>query len=114
VDDIDERSLVNAEFSIGLHPAIVLSTKEEIEADGMVRVVGISANTTISLPEDRIPVPPGLGLHKKCYVQCEVLETLPLSKVKSRHRKVWGAFYQDIQKQVKVVIERRKKASKQS
>ena len=74
--DLDQGCLVDAEMSCGRHPAIVLSTKEEIENDGLVRVVLISANTTIALPEDRIKVPRGLGMKKPCYVQCTKLETL--------------------------------------
>lgn len=111
MEDIGERSLVNADLSIGRHPAIVLSTNEEIEADEMVRVVGISSNTTISRLEDRIEVPAGLGLPKKCYVQCDVLETLSMRNVTSRGRKVHGPFYEKVMKQVNAVIERRKKST---
>ena len=111
MDNLSEGSLVNAELSIGRHPAIVLSTEEEIKTDGKVRVVGISSNTTISLPEDRIAIPPGLNLPKKCYVQCEVLETLHLREVESRHRKAFGPFFEKVKKQVKAVVERRKKST---
>jgi hypothetical protein len=49
VDTLDVGSIVSADLSIGKHPAIVLSTKDEIASTGTVFVVAISANTTLSL-----------------------------------------------------------------
>jgi mRNA-degrading endonuclease toxin of MazEF toxin-antitoxin module len=83
VDSFDIGSIVSANLSIGRHPALVLSTKEEIASTGMVLVVAISANTTLSLPEDLIPVPPGLGMKKKCYVQCGVREMIAADEITS-------------------------------
>ena len=49
VAKLDVGSVVSsAEFSFGRHPGIVLSTKEEIESSGMVLVVAISSNSSIS------------------------------------------------------------------
>jgi hypothetical protein len=108
VDDLDVGSVVDALMSIGRHPAIVLSTKEEIQTDEMVRLVCISSNSTISLPEDLIEVPRGLGMKKKCYVQCAKLETVHRNQVSPRNRKAFGVFLNKVLSQVNVAIERAK------
>lgn len=111
MDNLDVGSIVIANLSIGPHPAIVLSTKEEIQADGMVRVVAISANETIAVAEDRIEVPPRLGMKKKCFVQCDVTETLPENQVTFKNRKAWGPFLEQVRKQVKAAVDRAKKST---
>lgn len=102
---LDLGSIVSAPLSIGRHPAIVLSTKKEIASSGNVSVVAISKNTTISLPEDRIPVP-GLGLNK-CFVQCDVTETIPANQVTLRPRKAYGPFLESVLRQVKIARDRK-------
>ncbi len=106
VDDLDVGSIVLANLSIGKHPAIVLSTKGEIQDDGWVLADG-----TISLAEDRIKVPAKLGMSKECFVQCDVVETLSRNKVTSKHRKAYGPFLEQVRKQVKAAIERAKKST---
>ena len=111
MDNLDVGSIVSADLSIGPHPAIVLSTKEEIAANGTVFVVAISANTTLSLSEDLIEVPPGLGMKKKCFVQCGVVEVLPSSQVTPKGRKAWGTFLERVRKQVSIAADRAKKST---
>jgi mRNA-degrading endonuclease toxin of MazEF toxin-antitoxin module len=108
VDNLDSGSLVDADLSIGRHPAIVLSTKEEIAASGLALVVAISKNCTISLPEDRIEVPHRLGMKKKCYVQCDVIEILKANTLISRQRRAWGPFLESVKRQVRIADERKK------
>jgi hypothetical protein len=110
--DLDVGSIVSANMSIGNHPAIVLSSKEEIAVSGEVFVVAISANDKISDPDDLIKVPNGLGMKKKCYVQCGETQVLPVNQVKSLNHKAWGQFLVDVRKQVKVAMDRRKQAAK--
>ena len=109
MDDLDVGSIVMADLSIGSHPAIVLSTKDEIESRGIVLVVAISSNTTLSLTEDLIEVPSKLGMTKKCYVQCGTAETLPVNKVSSKKRKAWGTFLERVVRQAKIAADRAKK-----
>lgn len=109
VNTLGVGSLVNAELSIGKHPAIVLSVTDE-----SVVVVAISANSTLSNPEDMIEVPhKGLGLTKKCYVHCGVVELLPRDKVTSRNRKAWGPFLASVLKQVQIAADRVKKGTRE-
>jgi mRNA-degrading endonuclease toxin of MazEF toxin-antitoxin module len=109
VDKLGLGSIVMAELSIGRHPAIVLSTEEEIASSGMVLVVAISANTTISRPEDMIEVPARLGMKKKCFVQCAVQEMLSRDQVTSKHRTAFGRFLEDVKKQAKIARDAAKK-----
>jgi hypothetical protein len=111
VDDLDVGSIVSANLSIGRHPAIVLNTKEEIAASGTVFVVAISANTTLSLPEDLIKVPPRLGMKKKCFVQCGLVEMVRRNQVTPKGRKAWGPFLEQVRRQVIVAAERGKKST---
>ena len=104
-------SIVRASLSIGSHPAIVLNSKQEIEGTETVFVVAISSNTTLSLPEDLIEVPRGLGMKKKCFVQCGVVEMLPRNQVAPTGRKAWGAFLERVRKQVRIAADRAKKST---
>ena len=109
--NLDVGSIVEAELSFGRHPAIVLSAQKEIASSGKVFVVAISANTTISLPEDLIEVPRGLGMKKKCYVQCKETELVPIDKVTPNGRKAWGIFLEQVHKQVRTAAGRAKKST---
>jgi hypothetical protein len=78
----------------------------------MVLVVAISANTTISHQEDRIEVPSrGLGMKKKCFVQCDVVERVSENQVKHLGKKVWGTFLDDVQKKVRAAMDRAKEST---
>lgn len=111
MDKLDVGSIVSANLSFGRHPAIVLSTEKEIADSGVVSVVAISSNATISLPEDLIEVPRRLGMTKKCYVQCSIIEDLPISDVVTKGRKAFGPFLEQVLRQVKVAAERAKKST---
>ena len=111
MDILDEGSIVSAELSFGRHPAIVLSTKKEIEDTGLVHVVAISANKTISRPDDLISVPRRLGMTKKCYVQCGETEVLDVSQVTLKPYRAYGPFLESVKKQVEIASERAKKST---
>ena len=111
MDNLDVGSIVLANLSIGSHPAIVLSTKEEIADSGMVFVVAVSANTTLSLPDDLIEVPPGLGMKKKCYVQCGIVEMLSVRNVTPKNKKAYGPFLEKVIRQVRVAADRGKRST---
>jgi mRNA-degrading endonuclease toxin of MazEF toxin-antitoxin module len=111
VGNLTVGSIVRASLSIGSHPAIVLSTEQEIEDTGTVFVVAISSNTTLSLPEDLIEVTRGLGMKKKCFVQCGVVEMLPRNQVAPTGRKAWGTFLEQVRKQVRIATDRAKKST---
>jgi hypothetical protein len=112
VENLDEGSIVNASLSIGKHPAIVLSTREEIDSSGLVFVVAISANDTISLPEDLIEVPKRLGMKKKCYVQCDFVEKVGVNNITPTTRRAWGPFLELVKTKVKAAKERKDRAEK--
>jgi hypothetical protein len=112
VGELGVGSLVDVKLSIRRHPAIVLSTAEEIAESGMVLIVAISSNTTISLPEDRIAVPSrGLGMKKKCFEQCGVVERVSENQVKPLGKKAYGPFLETVLKQVQVARDRAKKST---
>jgi mRNA-degrading endonuclease toxin of MazEF toxin-antitoxin module len=106
--DLDVGSVVNAELDINWHPAIVLSSKKEIEENERVFVVAISNNENISPDEDRIKVPRGLDVTG--HVQCDVTQSLPLRKIRPRktQRRARGPFLAQVQKQVRAADDRKK------
>lgn len=110
MDKLELGRMVVANFTIGRHPGIVLSTKEEIEDSGMVFVVAISANKSISHKGDLIEVPSGLGTTKECFVQCGVTELLRVSEVTAKSKKAYGPFLEKVQKQVRAACDRAKKS----
>lgn len=108
MDSFDVGSLVNANFSIGRHPGIVLSTKEEIAATGVAQVVAISENNTISHPDDLIEVPRMLGMRKKCYVQCGESEMIDVTTLQPRNKRAWGVFLNEVVRRTRAAYERKK------
>jgi mRNA-degrading endonuclease toxin of MazEF toxin-antitoxin module len=110
VDDLDVGRIVIANMLGKSRPAIVLSTKEEIESTDDVHVVPISGDKDISRREDLVRVPHrGLGMKKECYVQCSESRVIPANQViEAKPFTARGPFLVEVQAKVRADIERRK------
>jgi hypothetical protein len=122
VRDLDLGRIIHAEFttssgkqSAGPHYAVVLNTKEEIEANGSLEVAVISGNNELAKPEDLVDVPKRLlpNRRKQCWVVCSWLQQKSIhDDFEVCERKAYGPFLLDIVAKVRIVKERIKKPTR--